>query len=66
MPKDIPVVTGAVGAEADTRDPGQTRRSGPLRGAKLKLAQVWVAEPSNSGITQAAAGCRDTVSEASD
>ena len=36
MPKDIPVVTGAVGAEADTSDPGQTRRLGPLSGAKPK------------------------------
>ena len=36
MPKDIPVVMGAVGAEADTSDPGQTRRLGPLSVAKPK------------------------------
>ena len=37
MPKYIPVITGAVGAEADTHDPGQTRRRlGPLSGAKPK------------------------------
>ena len=37
MPKYIPVVMGAVGAEADTRKPGQTCRLGPLSGAKPKL-----------------------------
>ena len=31
-----PVVTGAVGAEADTRNPGQTRRLGLLSRAKPK------------------------------
>ena len=36
VPKDISVVTGAVGAEADTPDPGQSRRLGPLGGAKPK------------------------------
>ena len=36
MPKDMPIVTGAVRAEADTRDPGQTCRLRPLSGAKLK------------------------------
>ena len=36
MPEDIPAITGAVGAEADTRGPGQTRRLGPLSGAKPK------------------------------
>ena len=36
MPKDIPVVKGAVGAEADTRDPGQTRQLRPLSRAKPK------------------------------
>ena len=36
MPKDMPVVMGAVGAEADTRDLGQTHRLGPLSGAKPK------------------------------
>ena len=36
MPKDIPVITGAIGAEADMHDPGQTRRLGPLGGAKPK------------------------------
>ena len=36
MPEDIPVVTGAVGAEVDMRDPGQTGRLGPLSGAKPK------------------------------
>ena len=36
MPKDIPVVTGAVGTEADTHDLEQTRRLGPLSGAKRK------------------------------
>ena len=34
--KDIPIVPGAVGAEADPPDPGQTRRLGPLCGAKPK------------------------------
>ena len=32
-PKDMPIVMGAVGAEVDTHDPGQTRRLGaPERG----------------------------------
>ena len=30
--KDIPIITGAVGAESDTPDPGQPRRLGPLAG----------------------------------
>ena len=34
--KDIPIVPGAVGVEADTTDPGQPRRLGPLGGAKPK------------------------------
>ena len=34
--KDIPIVTGAVDAEADTSDPGQPHRLGPLGGAKPK------------------------------
>ena len=34
--KDIPIVTGAVGVEADTPDPGQPRRLGHLGGAKPK------------------------------
>ena len=37
MPRDIPVVTGTVGTEADTLDPGQTRRLWPPNGAKPKL-----------------------------
>ena len=36
MPKDMAIVMGAVGAEADKRDPGQTRRLGPLGGSKPK------------------------------
>ena len=36
VPKNIPIVTGAVGAEADTPDPGQPLRLGLLGGAKPK------------------------------
>ena len=36
IPKDIPIVPGAVGAEADTPDLGQQRRLGPPGGAKPK------------------------------
>ena len=32
IPNDIPIVTGAVGAEANTPDLGQPRRLGPLCG----------------------------------
>ena len=32
VPKDIPIIPGAVGAEADTPDSGQQRRIGPLAG----------------------------------
>ena len=34
IPKDVPIVTGAAGAEAGTCDLGQTRRLGPLSGVK--------------------------------
>ena len=36
LPKDIPIVPGAVGPEVFTPDPGQQRRLGPLSGAKPK------------------------------
>ena len=36
VPKHIPIVTGAVGAETVTPDPAQTRRLGPMGGAKPK------------------------------
>ena len=36
VPKDIPIVPGAVGTEADTPDPRQPRRHRPLGGAKPK------------------------------
>ena len=66
MPKDIPVVTGAIGAETDMRDPGQTCRLGSPKRGQTKTAPVWVANPANYGITQAAAGCRDTDGVAGD
>ena len=36
MPDDRSITTGAVRAEADKRDPGQTNRFGPPGGAKPK------------------------------
>ena len=33
MPDDRPIITGAVGVEADKRDPRQTNRFGPLDGS---------------------------------
>ena len=59
VPKDIPIVTGAVGAEADTPDPGQPRRRGPLGGAKPKRPT----DPANSGTRQVAAGYRETAGD---
>ena len=61
IPEDVPVVTGAAGAEADKRDPAQTRRSGPQSRAKPKWPRS-----ANSGITQVATGRRDAADEAGD
>ena len=35
--KDVPIIMGAIGVEADTLDLGQKRRLGPLSGARPKL-----------------------------
>ena len=40
VPKDIPIVPGAVGAEADTPDPGQPRRLGAPRRGQTETVHV--------------------------
>ena len=40
VPKDIPIVTGAIGAEADTPDPGQTRRLGAPEQGQTETACI--------------------------
>ena len=60
MPKDICRSRGGharFGTDTPTR--------APERG-QIEMAQVRVANPANSRITQAAAGCRDTAGEAGD
>ena len=49
MPKDMPIVTGAIGAEADKHDPGQTPRLEPLGGAKPKRPRYELPIPRTPG-----------------
>ena len=51
MPEDRPIIKGAVGAQMDKRDPGQTSRFGSLGGAKPKRPRDHTAcrrEPGHS------------------
>ena len=49
MPKDMPIIMGAMGAEEDKRDPGQTRPLGPLGGAKPKRPRYELPIPRTPG-----------------
>ena len=48
MPDERPIIMGAIGAEADERDPGQTNRFGSLGGAKLKWLKFELPIPQTS------------------
>ena len=49
MPDDRPIITGAIGAEADKRDPGLTSRFGSLGGAKPKRPRFELPIPRTPG-----------------
>ena len=48
VPKDIPFITGAFGAEADTPDPGEPRRLGPLAGRNRNGPRLTCRPPTYS------------------
>ena len=56
MPDDRPIITGAVGAEADNCDPGQTNRFGPLGGAKPKRPRFELPIPRTLGLVRQSPG----------
>ena len=49
MLDDRPIITGAIGAEADRHDPGQTTRFGSLGGAKPKRPRFELPIPRTPG-----------------
>ena len=49
MMEERPIITGAVGAEADEQDPGQTNRFGSLGRAKPKQPKFELAIPRTPG-----------------
>ena len=49
MPEDRPIITGAIGAEADKRDTGHTRPIGSLGGAKPKWPRYELPIPQTLG-----------------
>ena len=67
VPKDIPIITGAVGAEVFTSDLGQTETPRPghwcLDTAVHRPGRIRNADPDVSGTEQAAAGYRDTADD---
>ena len=49
MPDDRPIITGAIGAEVDKHDLGQTSRFGSLGGAKPKRPRFELQIPRTPG-----------------
>ena len=49
LPDDLPIIMGAVGAEVDKGDPGQTNRFGPPGGAKPKRPRFELPFPRTPG-----------------
>ena len=63
--EDRSIITGAIGAEADERDPGWTRRLGSLGRAKPKQPRNGLLIPRTPGL-HTTTGSRDTAREVGD